>query len=121
MKLTKEQFLARCANAYDAGLIRPETIRLLDRWLDFVMRFEGGQMAYAVDFLDQEQRRHGFRSTHTLANDTDGYDLIRLSAIFCHSCQACATDPKAWWTRGAMCPHKPVAPSAPPPAGKERT
>lgn len=107
--MTKEQFLARCGNAYDAGLCTPEQLRLLDRWLDFVMRFEGGQMAYVAEFIEQESRRTNHFHRHgTLANDGDGYALIQLAAILTHPCQSCATEPehKAWWTRPAFCEHK---------------
>lgn len=105
MDLTKEQFLARCANAFDAGLASESRLRLLDRWLDYVMRLEGGQMAYIADFLALEKKRtSGFHNT--LAGDADGYALIQFSAILNHHCQSCAVDPKAWWTRGAFCEHR---------------
>lgn len=105
--LTKEQFLARCGNAWDAGLCTPERLRLLENWLDFVLRFEGGQMNYAVEFLEREQQRTNFfHGGSTLAGDPDGYALNQLAAILTHPCQACATDPKAWWTRPAFCEHR---------------
>ena len=105
--MTREDFLARCANAYDAGLMTDERIRLLDRWIDFVLRFEGGQMAYVADFIEDERRRcHGFYSSHVLANDAEGYALVKFAAILKHPCQICATDPTAWWTRTAYCPHR---------------
>lgn len=103
--MTKEEFLARCANAYDAGLVAPERLVLLDRWIDSVLRFEGGQLRYWLDFLENEnQRTNGFH--HTLANDADGYALVQFSAILRHPCQQCATDLNAWWTRSAFCEHK---------------
>lgn len=37
--MTKDELLARVANAYDCGLLSPERLKLLERWLDFVMRF----------------------------------------------------------------------------------
>lgn len=105
--LTREQFLKRCETIYDAGLARPEVLRLLERWTDFVMRLEGGQFNYAVDFLRQEQKRtEGFYPGRTLAGDKDGYDLIQLAAILTHPCQLCGEDLKAWWTRVAFCTHK---------------
>jgi hypothetical protein len=105
--MTRDDFLARCANAYDAGLMTPERIRLMDSWLDFVLRFEGGQMNYVADFIEDERRRcRGFHAGHTLAGDINGYALIQFAAILTHSCQICATDPKAWWTRPAFCPHR---------------
>lgn len=103
--MTKEQFLARCANAYDAGLITPVTVTLLDRWVDFVMRFEGGQMNYVASFIEDEcQRTNHFHTK--LAGDEDGYRIIQFAAILKHHCQKCATDPNAWWTRSAFCDHK---------------
>ena len=73
--LTREQFLKRCETAYDAGLITQTTIPLLERWLDFVMRFEGGQTNYVVDFLESEaQRTHRFNLS--LANDYDGRVVV---------------------------------------------
>lgn len=104
-RMTREEFLARCANAWDAGLIRAETLTLLDRWIDFVMRLEGGQMNYVADFLAMEKKRHGYYPNRTLANDADGYALMNFAAILNHKCQLCATDRNAWWTRGAFCTH----------------
>ena len=114
--MTKEEFLARCANAFDAGLCTPQRLRILDRWTDFALRYNGvhlgqtGQDRYLFDHLECESRRtaaKGFQSGHrTLASDTDGYALIQMSAILNHPCQICAVDPKAWWTRSAMCPHR---------------
>ena len=103
----KQDFLARCANAFDAGLCTPERLRLLDKWIDAVMRFEGGQTAYFADFVADESRRTThFHPSRTLANDVDGYALVQIAAILNHPCQTCATDPKAWWTRAAFCDHK---------------
>lgn len=103
--MTRADFLARCGNAFDAGLCSPERLRLLDKWLDFVLRFEGGQMAYVADFLESERERtNGFKPI--LASDDVGYSLIRLAAILTHHCQTCAVDREAWWTRGAFCPHE---------------
>lgn len=108
--MTKDEFLARCDNAWEIGLCTPERLRLMERWLDFVLRFEGGQMCYAVDFLEQEMRRNGgptgTGAIGKLAGDDDGYALIQLAAILTHRCQACATDSGAWHTRQAFCQHK---------------
>jgi len=46
--MTKEQFLARCETAYDMGLATPGRLRLLGRWVEAVMRLEGGQFGRAV-------------------------------------------------------------------------
>lgn len=107
MKLTKEQFLARCANAYDAGLCTPERMRLLERWVDMVMRLEGGQTYIFAEMLELERKRlDGMYPQACLANDQDGYALIQFAAILTHHCQKCAVDPHAWWTRAAFCEHK---------------
>lgn len=104
--LTKEQFLARCATAYDMGHIRPETITLLNKWLDFVLRFEGGQVSYVADFLEEEKRRtNWFGPGRTLAGDADGYALVYFAAILGHPCQKCAEDREQWHTRPAFCNH----------------
>jgi hypothetical protein len=69
----KRDFLARCANAFDAGLCTPERLRLLDKWIDAVMRFEGGQTAYFADFIEAEsQRTNHFHYAHVLAGDVEG-------------------------------------------------
>lgn len=103
--MTKAQFLNRCNTAWTAGLIRPSTLKLLDQWIDMVMRLEGGQLDMFSDLLDSESRRTG-GFTMKLANDRDGYDIVQLSAILNHPCQQCAEDTKAWWTRTAFCQHK---------------
>jgi len=36
--MNKAEFLARCSNAYDCGLITEERMRLMESWLDVVMR-----------------------------------------------------------------------------------
>lgn len=104
-EISKDEFLARCANAYP--LLRDGARRqLLREWLDFVMRLEGGQLDIAVEFLLAEKRRtSGFDSRATLANDADGYALQEFAAILVHPCNVCATDPQAWWTRPAFCDH----------------
>ena len=105
--MNKEQFLKRCETIYNAGLATPERLRLLDKWIDGVMRFEGGQMNYVADFIASEsQRTAHFHPCECLANDADGYALVQLSAILNHPCQQCAEDSKAWWTRSALCTHK---------------
>lgn len=105
--MNKEQFLKRCAAIYDAGLATPERLKLLDRWVGGVMRFEGGQTSYFSDFVaDESMRTDHFSSSKTLANDTDGYALVQIAAILNQPCQKCAEDTKAWWTRSAFCKHK---------------
>lgn len=104
--MTKKDFLARCANAWDMGICRDDVLTLLNEWTDAIMRLEGGQFCYFVDFLGREKRRtNRFLPDATLANDKSGYDLIRLAAILTHPCQMCATDLHAWHTRSAFCKH----------------
>lgn len=103
--MTRDEFLARCANAYDAGLARDEVLRLLERWAELVARLEGGQLHIVIDLLSQEnERTNWFRQN--LSGDKDGYDVIQLAAILTHPCQLCATSPNAWWTRSGMCSHR---------------
>ena len=107
--MTKQEFLDRCANAWDAGLATPERLGLLARWVDAVLRLEGGQTRRWAEFLADECQRcpvNSYGGIGCLASDTDGYALVQLGAILTHPCQACATDPKAWWTRSAFCEHK---------------
>lgn len=127
--MTKEGFLARCATAYDAGLLTPYRLHLMDRWLDVVMR-EGHSRACDYNAIAMNGRYgqgqweivHQFWTSYgevsrllrnsdnlnhlaTLANDADGYALIQFAAILSHPCQICATDPNAWWTRPGCCRH----------------
>lgn len=105
--MTKQEFLDRMANAWDMGLCTPITLALADSWCDAIMRFEGGQLRYWVDFLEQESKRlEGFDHRSTLANDRIGYQVIQLMAILSHHCQKCAVDPQAWHTRSGFCNHK---------------
>jgi hypothetical protein len=105
--MTKKQFLARCANAWDAGFCTDDRLKLLERWLDMVMRFEGGQVNIFLEEMERERKRlHGMYSSDVLANDKDGYALIQFAAILTHHCQKCAVDPQAWWTRPGFCEHQ---------------
>lgn len=111
--MTKKEFLERMANAYDMGLINDKSIAIVYRWLDAVMRLEGGQFNYWVDFLEAEKfRTENFAGHKILANDKEGYQAIQLSAILKHPCQKCAVDPQAWHTRFAFCNHKEEKPIA---------
>lgn len=104
---SKAAFLARCATAYDAGLCTLDRLRILQRWVEIVMRLEGGQLGYAVEMLAAEsERTAGFRSGAVLANDSEGYAAVQLLALLTHHCQQCATDPGAWWTRPGFCQHR---------------
>lgn len=113
LHLTKEKWLARCANAFDMGLVTRERMHLLDMWVDTALRAGAvacgvrQQCEYLVDFMEAERRRlsDGAAFPHTLASDVDGYSLVRLAAIFSHPCQKCAEDRNAWHTRSAFCEH----------------
>lgn len=103
--MTRDHFLARCATAFDMGLVTVESLGLLERWIDCVLRLEGGQLQYVATFLEAEtERTNHFQ--RTLANDPGGYGLVRLAALLSHPCQQCATNPEAWHTRAAFCPHQ---------------
>lgn len=105
--MTKQEFLDRCATAYDMGLCSDEIIHHIERVYDALHRLEGGQFHYFYDYLEAEANRTQRFSDHmSLANDTLGYDGIRLLAIMTHPCQVCATDKDAWHTRSGLCPHK---------------
>lgn len=96
----------RFETAHKMGLLTPEVFQLMERWLDGVMRLEGGQYHYWVDLMEQEKiRTNDFSGSKTLANDRDGYKAIQFMAILTHPCQKCAEDPNAWHTRRAFCNH----------------
>lgn len=110
--MTKDEFLKRCANAYDMGLTKD--LWLMREWCDAIMRYEAGiseardhQMHYFRDFIEREKERtHNFRNDSVLANDEAGYKIIVLTSLLAHPCQKCAEDPTAWHTRYAFCEHK---------------
>lgn len=106
--MTRSDFLARCANAWDEGLCTPEQLALLTEWIDFVNRFEAGQMNHVYSFMHREVGRTGNFLQRTLAADPQGYKLVQLTALLAHPCQKCATSSSkdAWWTRSALCEHK---------------
>jgi hypothetical protein len=96
--VTKEQFLKRCATAWDMDLITELRMDLVEKCLDFVMRlehtlFSNGQThgSSAWDFLEGEKKRIGTRS---LAGDTDLYAAIQFAAILSHPCTEAGTDMK---------------------------
>ena len=94
-------------NAWDLKLINEKSIAILYRWIDAIMRLEGGQIHYWVDFLEAEKSRTlNFAGYKTLANDKEGYEAVHFTAILQHPCQKCAIDPEAWHTRFAFCNHK---------------
>lgn len=110
--LKKEQFLKRCETAWDMGIITEFRLDLVEKCLDFVMRFNNTifshgqtQGRYVWDFLLREKERIGDRS---LANDTDLHSAIQFAAILAHPCQKCGEDKNAWHTRRSFCQHKGV-------------
>lgn len=105
--MTKQEFIYRCVTAYDMGLCTEEILNLAEKWTDFVMRFEGGQIKCLADFIaDEDLRTMSFHPGKTLANDKLGYQVIQLMAILSHPCQKCATDKTAWHTRAGFCQHR---------------
>jgi hypothetical protein len=111
--MTKKEFLARCGNAFDAGVCTDAHIRILERWCDMVMRLEGGQVGTFAEFLEMERERlNGMYPSACLANDKIGYGVIQFAAILRNNCQKCAVDPKAWWTRPGLCEHHPRSKSS---------
>lgn len=105
--MTKKDFLARCANAYNMGLTQGPILRHLERAYDALFRLEGDQFRYFVDWVasEQERTRH-FSNEYQLANDKLGYNVVQLLAVLTHPCQKCAVDPDAWHTRPAFCSHR---------------
>lgn len=118
--MTREEFLARCAVAFDAGLLTDARLRLLRDGLDALARIEaaefgqdrlsaGQQWGIWRRFLDDE--RHRLRVDErpdyvpTLANDPDLSALIAFASRLAHPCQECGVDPDAWVERTAFCPH----------------
>ena len=100
--LTRQQWLERCAAAYDAGDITDESLKVLERWADAMMRLQGGQFSLFFTNVQAEfERTQHFN--RTLGNDRDGYAGIQFLARLRHHCEVCATDPTSWITRA--CPH----------------
>lgn len=105
--LTKEQWLKRCETVYEWSKSHHINLDLLHNTVDSVLRLEGGQISYWVDFLESESKRtENFASHKTLVNDHDLYNLVYLTSILCHHCQQCAEDKNAWHTRPGFCEHK---------------
>jgi len=103
-ELTKEQFLKRCETIYDLGFARKKILSLLYEWVDAVLRLEGSQVHYWIDFLVKEKARTK-NFSNVLARDKE-YALCCLTAILDHPCQQCAEDRDAWHTRSSFCNHK---------------
>ncbi len=102
--MTREDFLARCANAYDSGRVTPMVLEVLQRWADMVMRLQGGQWDIFQELAAEEKKRTR-NFGRKLANDATGYKAIELMAILCHPCQICAVSSDVWWTRTGFCQH----------------
>jgi len=125
--MTKEEFLARCGNAYDMGLCNDNQLRLLATWADAVLRAEHTFLGKGQDQFDNVKRfmrdeairihgkeqyndgHGGVTESHvckTLANDAEGYNLVYLTSLLAHPCQKCAVDPTVWHTRAGFCQHR---------------
>ncbi len=115
-KITKAQWMKRCESAWSAGLVTPSVLHLISQWADIVLRAEhtlfsiGGQSQGDMVWLFLERERERLKaqnhlSVGTLASDTTGYNVVKLTALLQHPCQQCAEDPKAWHTRTAFCNH----------------
>jgi len=109
-ELTKEQWLKRCETVYNKATSQPFQVKidleLLDRVVDALLRLEGGQLGYWLDFMESERKRtDNFSSIKTLANDEQLYGLMQAVAILSHPCQICAEDKEAWHTRRGFCNH----------------
>lgn len=101
--LTKEQWLKRCETIYDC---LDCDLSLLLKAIDSLMRLEGGQTGYWVEFMESERvRTNDFSAHRVLAGDKDLYNLLQMLSILDHPCQQCAEDKDAWWTRSSFCSH----------------
>ena len=103
--MTRQEFLHRCAVAYDAGLVTEDSLVLWKEWADFVLRLEGGHMDMVATFLASEKIRTDF-FIHTLSNDRVGYKVVQLAYLLSHPCQTCATDTQGWWSKSGTCTHR---------------
>lgn len=84
-----------------------ELFQHIENSYDALHRLQGSQLGYFLDHMDDERKRtNNFSNMMSLANDTLGYDCIRVMAVLTHHCQQCAEDPDAWHTRAAFCMHK---------------
>jgi hypothetical protein len=123
-KLTKEEFLRRCAIAYDIGYFDCWSLLRARNTLDLVMRLKASFVAitksgYGNDvevYLKLAGYHAGLAKSliedevaitpRILANDTEAYQAIELFSLLAHPCQICAEDKDAWHTRYGFCPHK---------------
>lgn len=107
--MTKDQWLKRCETVWAKGLVTPDRLSLLGRWLEIVARFEHGDTLRVVELLAEERRRKrpdGVKAFGQMEQDPDGYALLDLAAVLGHPCQDCAEDPGAWHTRPGFCQHR---------------
>lgn len=103
--MKKADLFKRFETAYKMGLLEPEVLRLAQDWCEVVMRAEGKQLNYVLDFIEREKCRTA-DFTKVLANDDVGYKAITLLSLLNHPCQICSEDVNAWHTRYGFCPHK---------------
>lgn len=114
--MTKQEWLARCAMAYDAGFVNDDVLDclslgsdVLNRLVHYHMHNESvHQLEIAYGYVADEINRikSSNNPSGTLASDRVGYGAVELAAIFKHPCQLCGTDRSAWHTRIGFCNHK---------------
>ena len=120
--MTKHDFIKRCETAYDLGLVTPDTLKLMETWLDAMMRYEGSlavvtagfsttiepkfnsQGRFFDDIIEKERfRTNNFQNI--LVRDVDGYKIVTLSSLLTHPCQICAESIRSSHTKHGFCNH----------------
>jgi hypothetical protein len=116
-KLTKEEWLARCAMVYDLGMV--EHLHIAERGMNYFMRSKPLEVALSADTTEEGMQEYRSaeqqeeiaksimsndveRTVRTLANDRDAYKALEAMNILTKRCQKCATDPECWHCRGCM-------------------
>ena len=117
--MTKTEWLARCATAYDMGFIATRTVtRDLAQAVDVYLRLRCVYKDNPMAFTQIQQTQQGKIAIESLTDYNTpigdvlagdrAYRACELAALLDHPCQRCATDPKAWHTRYGFCPHRSV-------------
>src|SRR5579871_193880 len=75
--MNREEWMARCAMAYDLGLVTEERLNLMARWLDLVMEEGHSRMSDRHDLGSEEARRARWESIHAFWYGSGG-ELERL-------------------------------------------
>lgn len=124
-KITKEQFLKRCATAWDAGYVDLWGLKRARNSLDLVMRLKAAYVGFNRDSSGNDliaeigvEGHQGEMAISSLVNeieiapkkklacDTEAYQAIQFVSLLTHPCQKCAEDKDAWHTRAGFCPHR---------------